>query len=162
MTDQAGAHTPEHVAWGLWNPHTGKLGHRLYQREYTAKVGAAYQSTRRTTWIAVPLFLESSAPAMAEELERLKKQYEERTKLLDACFDLQLKQNIEIGRLNALNAKLVEALNEIANIERGWNKPHRVSVARQMVDDCVIAARRALGREAFDGLLARIKQELPE
>lgn len=45
------------VAWGLWNPATGKLDHRCYQREVAARVGAENQSSRWRTLIAVPLFL---------------------------------------------------------------------------------------------------------
>lgn len=41
-------------------------------------------------------------------------------------------------------AAMREALEGIKSIERGWNKPHRLSTARQMVDDCVAMASRAL------------------
>lgn len=46
------------VAWGLWNPATRKLDHRCYQREEAAKLGAANQTNRWQTWVAVPLFLQ--------------------------------------------------------------------------------------------------------
>lgn len=36
------------------------------------------------------------------------------------------------------------ALQKIASIQVGWNKPHKPTTARQMVDDCQIIARAAL------------------
>ena len=48
---------PQPVAWGLYNPATGKLDHRCYQREEAARAGAASQTNRWRTIVAVPLFL---------------------------------------------------------------------------------------------------------
>ena len=45
------------VAWALFNPRTGKIDHRAYQQEETARAGTARQSGRWSTWVAVPLFL---------------------------------------------------------------------------------------------------------
>ena len=48
---------PTPVAWGLQNTKTGKLGHRLYQKEGPALLGAMNHSNRWRELIAVPLFL---------------------------------------------------------------------------------------------------------
>lgn len=47
----------EPVAWALFNPATGKVDHRCYQREEAARSGATAQSNRWRTYVAVPLFL---------------------------------------------------------------------------------------------------------
>lgn len=52
---------PQPVAWALFNPATGKIDHRCYQREEAARLGAANQSNRWRTLVAVPLFLHPAA-----------------------------------------------------------------------------------------------------
>ena len=47
----------EPIAWALFNPATGKVDHRCYQREDAAMAGAKNQSNRWRTFVAVPLFL---------------------------------------------------------------------------------------------------------
>ena len=50
------------IAWALYNPATGKVDHRCYQREDVARVGAVTLSNRWRTLIAVPLFLHATDP----------------------------------------------------------------------------------------------------
>ena len=45
------------IAWALFNPATGKVDHRCYRHEVSARVGAENHSNRWRTLIAVPLFL---------------------------------------------------------------------------------------------------------
>ena len=48
--------TEEPIAWGLFNPMTGKLDARVYQSAETAKSGAERHSSRWRILVAVPLF----------------------------------------------------------------------------------------------------------
>lgn len=55
---------PQSICWALLNPKTGKVDHRCYVREESAKAGAAALTNRWNTYLAVPLFLH---PAVYEE-----------------------------------------------------------------------------------------------
>lgn len=57
---------PAPIAWGLFNPMTGKIDPKCYMREKSARAGAARQSNRWRTLIAVPLYLHPSAGDPAE------------------------------------------------------------------------------------------------
>jgi hypothetical protein len=41
------------IAWALFNPATGKIDHRCYQREESARAGAAAHSNRWRTFVVV-------------------------------------------------------------------------------------------------------------
>jgi len=56
----------EPIAWALFNPATGKVDHRCYQREDAARAGAAAHSNRWRTLISVPLFLAPLPPERGE------------------------------------------------------------------------------------------------
>lgn len=64
------------IAWGLFNPATGKMDHRCYQREEGARAGAMTHSNRWRKFFAVPLFLyvdEESERAWQETREGMNK-----------------------------------------------------------------------------------------
>ena len=56
------------VAWGLYNPATDKLDHRCYQREETARIGAANLTNKWRTIVAVPLLLSYAADPLINAL----------------------------------------------------------------------------------------------
>ena len=49
------------IAWGLFNPNTGKISPKCYMREDSAKAAAARETNRWRTIVAVPLYLHPSA-----------------------------------------------------------------------------------------------------